>query len=156
MIPLQLSWSVRPLHGSRYISLRLSLNDRIAHGAFADIFAPPPGDRALKLFRRLAHPAFSREAPIMFADECAAYQLAMREEAVRPFVPTFYGPVAVTSVTNTAGLDISSGYWLSLCYSMERLEACERHEHERADGDRPGARHEAGRQRVARLDRRAP
>ena len=101
--------------------MKLSLNDRIAGGAFAHIFAPPPGDRALKLFRRLAHPTFARDAPIMFADECAAYEIAMREPAVRRYVPSFYGPVVVTSVADEAGLDISSEYWLNLCYAMERL-----------------------------------
>jgi hypothetical protein len=102
--------------------MKLSLHDRIGAGAFADVFAPAPGDRAFKLFRRLDD-AYRREAPVLFADECAAYRIAMREETIRPYVPAFHGPVVVTSVANTAGLDVSSGYWLNLCYSMERLAA---------------------------------
>jgi hypothetical protein len=103
-------------------ALTLSLHDRIGAGAFADVFAPAPGDRAFKLFRRLDD-SYRRVAPGLFAAECAAYRIAMREAAVRPYVPAFYGPVMVTSVADTAGLDISSGYWLNLCYSIERLAA---------------------------------
>jgi hypothetical protein len=100
--------------------VKLSLHDRIGAGAFADVFAPAPGDRAFKLFRRLDD-AYRHVAPGLFANECAAYRIAMREETVRPYVPFFYGPVIVASVTDTAGLDVSAGYWLNLCYSMERL-----------------------------------
>src|SRR5262249_27431822 len=101
-------------------TVKLSLDDRIGAGAFADVFAPAPGDRAFKVFRRLDD-AYRREAPGLFANECAAYRIAMREETVRPYVPAFYGPVMVTSVADAAGLHGTAGFLLHPSYSLERL-----------------------------------
>ncbi len=101
--------------------MRLYLKDRIGHGTFADIFAPPPDDRAYKLFRRITDPMLAQVAPYVFNAETAAYRIAMEQPDLRSRVPTYFGPSPISHVLAADGKDVSDGYWLELCYAMERL-----------------------------------
>ena len=101
--------------------MRLYLKDRIGHGTFADIFAPPPDDRAYKLFRRITDPVLTQVAPYVFNAETAAYLIAMEQSDLRSRVPAYFGPSPVSHVLAADGTDVSDGYWLELCYAMERL-----------------------------------
>ena len=101
--------------------MRLYLRDIIGHGAFADIFAPPPHDRAYKLFHHIADPMLAHVAPYVFKAETAAYQIAMEHPDLRSRVPAYFGPAPVSHVLAADGTDVSDGYWLELCYAMERL-----------------------------------
>ena len=103
------------------VSLRLYLKDRIGHGAFADIFAPPPDDRAYKLFRRITDPMLAHVAPYVFEAETAAYQIAMKHPDLCSRVPAYFGLAPVSHVLAADGTDVNDGYWLELCYAMERL-----------------------------------
>jgi hypothetical protein len=96
--------------------------DRFAHGAFADVFSPAPGGLALKLFRRhSASSLFAGVAPYVFAAETQAYERAVAHELLRHHVPAYHGPVRVDGVLGEAEEDLSSKYWLNLCYATDRL-----------------------------------
>lgn len=99
----------------------LNQRDRIARGAFADIFAPPPGDRVYKLFRRLDDPHLKNVAPHVFRAEVGAYAVAHRDPYLAQHVPGFFGPVAIGSVCSDDGAQLNDKYWLNLCYAMQRL-----------------------------------
>jgi hypothetical protein len=101
--------------------LKLSLTDRIGHGAFADIFAPPPGNRAIKLFRRIEDQSLIDAVPHIFASEVAAYGIVSQTEALKRHVPAYFGPVCATSVLDENEADIRARYWLELGYEMQRL-----------------------------------
>ena len=102
--------------------MHLNLEHRIARGAFADIFSPPPGDKVYKLFRRLVEPVFLNVEPHIFKAETAAYEIAVRHSDLRSHVPAYYGPVAITRVSGNGGSDESQQYRLDLCYAVERID----------------------------------
>lgn len=60
-------------------------------------------------------------APYVFKAETAAYRIAMEQPDLRSRVPAYYGPSPVVHVLAADGTDVSDGYWLELCYAMERL-----------------------------------
>lgn len=99
----------------------LNLRDRIARGAFADIFGPAPGDRVYKLFRRLGDPHLANMAPHVFRAEVGAYEVAHRDPSLAQHVPVFFGPVQIDSVRTDEGSEVGQEYWLNLCYAMQRL-----------------------------------
>lgn len=94
---------------------------RIGSGAFGHIFAPPPGERAYKLFRRIEDPDLSHVPPLVFSAETAALEIASKHPLLASHSPAYYGRVEVVRVLGDSGEDISSKYWLSLCYCMERF-----------------------------------
>ena len=102
--------------------LRLRTLDRIAQGQRADIFAPPPGDRAYKLFRRNIKTAPPNIAQRAFDSETTAHTIAQAHPTLHLHVPTYFGPAPVSQVLEPNGRDISDQYWLNLCFAMARLE----------------------------------
>jgi hypothetical protein len=95
--------------------------DRSGRGAFADVFAPHPGTKAYKLFRRREKTFLAGVAPHVFRAETAAYDIAMNHPTLRDHVPTYYGPLTIERVLDKRGRNIGWRYWLDLCYVMERL-----------------------------------
>jgi len=102
--------------------MRLRVLDRIEEGQRADIFAPAPGERAYKAFRRNTKSAEPHIAQRAFASEINAYTIATRHPTLRLHVPAFFGQVRVSEVLDQDGSDISKQYWLYLCYGMARLQ----------------------------------
>jgi len=103
--------------------LRLQVLDRFEEGMRADIFAPPPGDRAYKVFRRNIENADPKIAQRAFTSEITAYGIATRDPRLEPHVPKFFGQVGISDILGHDGTDISRRYWLDLCYGMARLQA---------------------------------
>ncbi len=101
---------------------QLFLEHRFAHGLFADIFAPPPGDKAYKLFRRIDDPQLAHVAPYVLRAEVSAYEIVARHPALLRYAPAFFGTTAVGTVLDKSGRDMSDSYWLEVCYVMQRLE----------------------------------
>ena len=101
----------------------LKLTDRIAHGAFADVFSPDPGDRVFKLFRRLTDPVLKGVAPHVFRAEVGAYEAVAHDPSLVSHVPRFFGSTQVSAVIGEDGSDSSAEYWLDLCYILGRLPA---------------------------------
>ena len=99
----------------------LSLAHLVASGLFADVIAPPPGDKAYKIFRRLTDPHIAHVAPFVFRAEVDAYHIAVANPQLQPYVPHFFGTVKVSRVVGEDSTDVGGGYWLDLCYVMERL-----------------------------------
>jgi hypothetical protein len=103
--------------------MQLSLSHRFKAGAFADVLSPPPGDKAYKIFRRIADPILGGVAPHVFKAEVDAYRIALAHPVLRHHVAEFFGPIAVSAVVDTQGAVISDRYWLDCCYAMRRLVA---------------------------------
>ena len=99
----------------------LSLSDRIGRGAFADVFAPLPGGKAFKLFRRRENTFLAGVAPHVFRSETAALEIASRHPVLKDYVPKYYGPCSIERVVDMRGRSMNWRYWMSLCYGMERL-----------------------------------
>jgi hypothetical protein len=105
---------------NRY-EVRLSQRDRIGGGAYGHIFAPAPGDRAIKVFRRITDPALADVAPYVFAAETAALRIAAADPVLASHCPAYFGEVSIPGVTDHVGSDVSTDYWLDLAYVMQRL-----------------------------------
>jgi hypothetical protein len=100
----------------------LVLPDRIKRGNFADIFAPPPGDRAFKLFRRITDRHLANTEPFVFGAEVRAYELIAEHPLLRRYTPEFFGVTPIDRVNDARGHSVSRFYCTELCYSMERLQ----------------------------------
>jgi len=103
------------------LGLELSLRDRISRSNFADIFAPPPGDRVFKLMQKITAKQLVGAEKWIFNAEVGAYERLKDHPELQRYVPEFFGVVRVDRVINAAGRSISGKYCLDLCFSMERL-----------------------------------
>jgi hypothetical protein len=99
----------------------LAIPDRIKRGNFADIFVPPPGDRAFKLFRRITDRHLANKEQFIFEAEVRAYELLAKHPHLKRFAPEFFGGVAIDRVNDARGRNVARFYCTELCYSMERL-----------------------------------
>lgn len=79
------------------------------------------GSKATKVFRQ-RDDASREHVEKVFASEIRAYEIAQNDQSLRSLIPEFFGHVAVQSVKDAKGNDISSQFHLDLAYEMEKIE----------------------------------
>lgn len=109
------------------IPLHLNMESLIGHGGNSCVFADSTGRWVFKLFKSSKHPDF-RNDPMpdwmlhqLYASELEAYTLVLKHPDLVAHVPLFGGPMSVASVTNTAGLDITSTFLVDCCLKLGRI-----------------------------------
>jgi hypothetical protein len=127
-------------------TLILRTDDRIASGAYADIFRPPGGKLAHKLFvsgkhptnvsQGLTRPEDDQRRRKTFISECEAYDRVAQDAFLRDHVPHSFGRCTVADVLHS-GESIADFYMLDHCYVMEYIEADARKLGECPVGSRP-------------------
>ncbi|NMQ18018.1 hypothetical protein E4P82_01675 [Candidatus Competibacter phosphatis] len=89
-------------------------------GAYGVVFFTSDG-RATKVFRRRTD-ASEEHVESVFQSEVCAYKLATSDANLRCLIPEFFGCVSVERITNAAGCDVSSQFFLHRAYQMQRIE----------------------------------
>lgn len=121
---------ILPANLEEGLPLILRTQDRIGVGAFAEVFRHPQNGRVYKLFKQSDtgnllndnsehEPGMRR---LVFQAEREAYVIAMRSDAIRPFIPTYYGTCEVDQVIDDDGSDISDQFMLECCYIVDFVE----------------------------------
>ena len=114
-----------------HIPLHLNMENLIGHGGNSCVFAASTGQWVFKLFKSSNHTDFCND-PIpdrilrqLYESELEAYTLVSEHPEVVAHVPSFGGPMSVASVTNTAGVDITSMFLVDCCLKLGRIEGRE-------------------------------
>jgi hypothetical protein len=112
-------------------SLILRTEDLIASGAYADIFRPPGGKLAYKLFvsgkhptnvsQGLTRPQDDQGRRKTFISECEAYGRVTQDPFLRDHVPHSFGRCTIADVLHSSE-SIADFYMLDHCYLMEYIE----------------------------------
>lgn len=109
------------------IPLHLNMESLIGHGGNSCVFADSTGRWVFKLFKSSKHPDFRNDSmPAwmlreLYASELEAYTLVSKHLDLVAHVPSFGGPISVASVTDTAGLDITSMFLADCCLKLGRI-----------------------------------
>jgi hypothetical protein len=98
----------------------LMLDRTVGEGGFATIFEHSDASRAVKVFRRM-DAEYDGALAGVFASEVEAFVAAARHQELAIWVPRFFGQIAVSSVLDVSGNDVSGAYHLNLAYVMERI-----------------------------------
>lgn len=102
--------------------MNLNYADIVGCGAYAKVFRIER--RVYKLFKSEAWekgvPNAVRQKA--FDSEMAAYEIAHKNESICRHTPVFYGTVAINSVTDLGGNDVSRRFLLDRCYSTEFIQ----------------------------------
>ena len=113
----------------------LKNEDRIASGAYSDVFKPSHSLLVFKLFIGAQHPTnFSQglnrpeddtRRRKTFAAECEAYERAGLHPFLRNHIPGSFRRCVVEDVTESAG-SVPDCYMLGHCYAMEYVQGIAR------------------------------
>jgi len=108
----------------------LEHKDKIASGAYADIFRPPHCGLVYKLFVSGQHhtnasqgldgPEHDEQRRRTFASECKAYARAAYDPFLRNHIPRSFHRCTVADVRDCAG-SVADRYMLTHCYAMEYI-----------------------------------
>lgn len=108
------------------ITIVLSVQERLAFGAYADIFlrGSDADSRVIKLFRRKGRDPEGRAVRALFRAEASAFEKAHAVPELSKIVATYFGPCTVAQVRGSVH-DLTRFYHLDCCYALERLEGKE-------------------------------
>jgi hypothetical protein len=111
-------------------SVILKVNQKIACGAYSDVFRGADGKVVYKVFTSNQHPTnVSQDLTSpeddarrrkTFLSECEAYRRASEHPFLRKHIPQFFRPCTVEDVRDSSGT-IANLYLLDHCYALEYI-----------------------------------
>jgi hypothetical protein len=115
----------------RGANIVLNISDRIAFGAYADVFWPSEGAVVYKLFIGVRHhtnvsqglkdPEEDQRRLKTFDSECRAYEIAAQNAFLRAHIPHSFQRCEIADVIEDDE-SVAMNYLLSCCYAMEYID----------------------------------